>query len=98
MQEQVTLWANALWQGFSLALVISMLARVAVAGEERRELRLRLTLAERVFIAFFCFVGLSAAALSGGTPHGVTATATAIAFAGVAGGIWIALRVIRKVE
>jgi hypothetical protein len=98
MHEQVTIWATLLWQGFSLALVISILARAAVAIEQKRELGLiRLSLAHRLFIGGFCFIGLFAAALTGGTPTAHMGSAFVGLLIGAASGIWMAIRLIKKV-
>jgi hypothetical protein len=97
MQEQAILWSTVLWQGFSLALVICVLARGAVAKEQGRELRIiQLSLPSRLLLGVFCVVGLFAVAATAGTPAGLTTPAIVATFAGVGGGIWLALRGIKK--
>ena len=98
VHEQLSLWATVIWQGFSLALVIGVLARAAVATEQGRRLRVRISMPHRLLVAGFCVVGLFAAAATAGGPARMSGVATFAMLLGVAGGVWGALRLMTKEE
>lgn len=96
MEDYIVLWSTVLWQGFSLALIICILARGSVATNRGRTLAIAdLSFSMRLLIGMFSMVGLFSAAATAGTPTGLTGAAIAATLIGIIGGIWVGFRLIR---
>lgn len=92
---QSSFLAIIIWHAFSLALVITILARAAIAQRDIDSANPASDMDTRSF-ALFAFVGLFGTAVMGGSAPGMTAEAITATFAGAAAGIFVGHRAFRR--
>lgn len=91
IEDKLGLLLVVLWQGFSLALVVTILARAALrdSGASRG---LRLSRRLRFYMAAFALVGLFGAAMLAGTPAGLSSEAIVATLLGAGAGVAAGVR------
>jgi outer membrane lipoprotein SlyB len=96
--EMLRLITVVLWQGFSLAFVITILARAALASSNTEKPNaIRMSMPLRAAIGAFAFVGLFGTASLAGTPAGLSEGAVVAALIGAICGTWLGYRFARQI-